>query len=171
VTSQPLPMQWTGTGFEVLRRAADAADRQYVVGEVYRVLTEEERSDLSHNHEFAFVREAWKTLPDNLAESYPSPEHLRKRALIQAGFFDEQIIDVGTNAGAIRVARDLGAFPGEEFSLVIVRGTFVIIRRAKSQSRRAMGKEMFQASKTGIMQVIADMLDVTPDDLSRAQAA
>lgn len=166
-----LPMRWTGTGFEVLRRAAKQADELYTVGEVYRVTVEEDRSDLSHNHEFAFVKEAWKTLPEVLADLYPSPDHLRKRALIEAGFYDEQIIDVGANAGAVRVARAIRAMPGEEFSLVVVRGGLVVIRRAKSQSRRAMKKEEFQASKDGILKVLADLLDVTPTQLAKAQAA
>ena len=167
----PIPMRWTGKSFACHPAHIERANRQYTVGEIYRVTNEEERSDVSHNHEFAFVNEAWKTLPDNLLDIYPSPAHLRKRALIDAGYYDEQIIDVGTNAGAERVARAIRAMPGEDFSYVVFRGCLVVIRRPKSQSKRAMGKAQFQASKTAIMGVIANLLGVETQQLQQARAA
>ena len=123
----------------------------------------------SHNHEFAWLTEAWRNLPEGLAELYPSPEHLRKRALIQCGFYDETLVDAGTKAAAIRVAAAFRA--REEFSLIAVRGPLVVIRTAKSQSRRAMDKKDFQTIKTQIMELIAGMLGVSVDELQRARAA
>lgn len=108
-------------------------------------------------------------LPEALADLYPTQEHLRKRALIEAGFYDETIIDAGTNAAALRVASAIRA--REEFSLVIVRGPAVVIRVAKSQSRRSMKKQEFQASKTAIMEVIANMIGTTAANLSQDRAA
>lgn len=164
-------MRWTGKSFACHPRHMDAANQLYKVGDVYRVLTEEERSDVSHNHEFAFVAEAWKNLPEHLADEFPSPDHLRRWALIKAGFYDEQIIDVGTRAGAERVRLGFLAAPGEAFSHIVMRGTFVVIRRAKSQSRRSMNREQFQASKQAILDILSEMLGVESGDLQRARAA
>ena len=79
------------------------------------------------------------------------------------------MVDAGTKAAAIRVAAAFRA--REEFSLIAVRGPLVVIRTAKSQSRRAMDKKEFQASKTKIMELIAGMLGVSVDELQRARAA
>ncbi len=141
------------------------ADQLFVVGEVYPLIVHEDRSSATHNHEFAWLRDAWLNLPESLADLYPTPEHLRKRALIEAGYYDETIVDAGNNAAALRVAAVFRA--REEFSLVIVRGPAVVIRTAKSQSRRAMNKKEFQESKTAIMEVIANMIGASPATLTR----
>lgn len=157
--------QWDGESFVPLPRSRKDADRHFVIGERYPLVEWKDRSWASHAHEFAWLHEAWKNLPEALAESYPSPEHLRKRALIDAGFFDEQIVDAGSNAAAIRVA---AAFRSrEEFSLVIVRGPLVVIRTAKSQSRRAMPKGEFQRSKDAILETVSALIGVAPGALVR----
>ena len=134
------------------------ADKQYVIGQRYRMVEVDERSDASHRHEFAWLKTAWDNLPEHLAAAYPSPEHLRKRALIAAGYCSQTIVDAGSHAAAERVAA--GCRYLDEFALVEVRGASVIISRAESQSRRSMGRERFQASKTAIMGIVAEMVGV-----------
>jgi hypothetical protein len=149
-------------------RSPTLADKAYTVGESYLLVPHEQRSLASHNQEFAWLKDAWLNLPENLADQYPTPEHLRKRALIDAGFYDETIVDAGTSAAAIRVA---AAFRSrEEFSLVIVRGPLVVIRTPKSQSRRSMNKQEFQASKTAILEIVSGMIGVSPDSLTSKAA-
>lgn len=162
----PLDFRWSGEAMLPLNPRA--ADRQYVIGEVYSLDHREDRSDATHKHEFAWLREAWANLPETLADLYPSPEHLRKRALIQAGYYDEEIIDVGSKAGALRVAASLRRI--DDFAYVVVRGPLVVRRTAKSQSRRSMTKQEFQASKSALMDVIAAMIGVEPRALSREAA-
>lgn len=147
------------------------AAEQFADGPVYWVNVDAERSDKTHKHEFAFVREAWKQIPETLEDQYPTADHLRKKALIQAGYFDEQVIDAGSNAAALRVCQGIRSFPGEGFSMVFVRGPFVIVRRAQSQSYRAMGAKVFQESKSAILQIIADLIGVDPATLSRQPEA
>lgn len=162
------PQGFIWDGEAMVPRSSKLADKAYTVGEGYLLVTYEPRSISSHNHEFAWLKDAWLNLPENLADQYPTPEHLRKRALIDAGFYDETIVDAGSNAAALRVA---SAFRSrEEFSLVIVRGPAVVIRTAKSQSRRSMNKKDFQASKTAILEVVSSMIGVTPEKLT-GQAA
>lgn len=124
------------------------------------------RSEKTHRHEFAWLREAWRNLPEKYADQYPSPEHLRKRALIEAGYYREEVIDAGSNAAAIRVAGYLRSH--DDFVLVIVRRALVFVRTAKSQSRRAMNKAEFQASKSAILDIVANMLGLTPAQLRSA---
>lgn len=146
-----------------------AADRAYVIGQEYSLTVWEPRSSASHNHQFAWLTEAWRNLPEPLADLYPTEEHLRKRALIEAGYYDETIIDVGNKAGALRVA---AAWRGaNDFALVIARGPVVVVRTAKSQARGKMDRKTFQESKTAIMEIVAQMIGVTPDDLRNAEAA
>lgn len=160
----PIPMIWDGESLTpVGHRSASEADKEFTIGERYSIVIHEQRSEMSHRHEFAWLHEAWANLPEDLADQYPTPEHLRKRALIQGGFYDEQIIDAGTGAAALRVAA--GIRLREPFSLIIVRGAFVVIRTAKSQSRRAMGKKEFQESKDKILEIVSAMLGITPDAL------
>lgn len=143
------------------------ARTRFVDGDDYLLLDVEERSAKSHDHEFAWLNEAWKTLPESLAEQYPTPEHLRKKALIQARFYHETVTDAGSNAAALRVASMIRA--REEFAMVFVRGAFVIVRDPKSQSRRAMEKDEFQRSKTAILEVVSELLGVLPETLSRVK--
>lgn len=147
-----------------LASLAQRCDELFVIGERYRLEEVNERSTVSHNHEFAWLNEAWKTLPEELAALYPSPEHLRKRALIQAGYYNEEVIDVGTKAGALRVASYVRG--RDDFAYVAVRGPLVFVRTAKSQARKAMNRKEFQESKTAIMEVVAEMLGVSSQTLA-----
>lgn len=167
MSAPPIPMQWTGDALVPLPRFAREADRHYTMGEVTLVAPVEERSEVSHRHEFAWIKSAWMSLPENLADDFPTSEHLRKRALVATGFYDEQIIDAGTQAAALRVAMGVRSFPGEDFSHVVTRGGLVVIRRPKSQSRRAMDKDEWQASKTAILEWVAALIEVTPEQLSK----
>jgi hypothetical protein len=139
------------------------ADETFVVGSIYWMEIENPRSGATHNHEFAWLKTAWLQLPHDIADQYPTPTSLRKRALIDAGFFDEKIVDAGTNAAALRVAAY--ARGEDEFAYVVTRGPLVVVRKAKSQSRRAMGGKDFQASKTAILEVIANLISVSPETL------
>lgn len=157
----PLAFIWDGEAFRP--KAGRLADKYFVVGEVYRLSVEEERSAASHRQFFAALNECWKQLPEDLAEQYPTPESLRKRALIEAGYYDEEIIDCGSN----KVAPNVAAFARrrDDFALIFVRDQFVIIRSAKSQSVRNMGKAKFQESKTAVLEIISQMVGVTPAQL------
>ena len=161
----PLTFSWDGEAMIPLPRLARLADERFVIGETYQLEPVLERSAASHAHEFAWLKEAWLQLPEDVADLYPTPEHLRKRALIKAGFYDEQIVDAGSNAAALRVA---AAFRSrEEFAHIVVRGGLVAIRTAKSQSRNSMKRAEFQASKDGILAVVSEMIGVTPEQLTR----
>ena len=157
----PIAFSWDGKSMVPLHPRR--ADRVYVVGERYTLVEHHERSHATHSHQFAWLKDAWMNLPEELADNYPTPEHLRKRALIDCGFFNETAIDCGSNAAALRVASHIRS--KDDFAMVFVRGVFVIERTAKSQSRRAMDAKEFNASKQAILEHIAGMIGTEPGTL------
>ena len=161
----PLPFIFTAGGrFEpATPLAAELCARHYAAGAKYLLVEHQERSLLSHNQQFAWIDEAWRQLPEKLADLYPTPEHLRKRALIEAGFYHEEAIDCGTKAAALRVAAYLRKH--DDFAHLILRGPTLLVRTAKSQSYRAMDREEFQASKSAILEIVAAMIEVAPETL------
>lgn len=165
--TRPVAFTWEGDCMKPLHPRI--ADREYVVGERYMLAPFEQRSIASHNHEFAWLHEAWASLPEHEADKHPSAEHLRKWALIQTGYSNSQSIVCSSKAEALRVAAFIR--PMDEFSVVIVHECVVTRYTAKSQSRRAMGAKEFQESKEKIMEYVAGILGVTTDDLKKVQEA
>ena len=170
--SMPLLLQYQGEGeFRTPSRYwAREADKQFVVGEHYRLAEHNDRSAASHNHYFAAISEAWENLPDHLLEEYPSPEHLRKKMLVRAGYADERSFVCTSKAEAQRLAAFLK--PVNSYAVIIVKEAVVREYTAQSQSHKAMGKQVFQESKDKVLNQIAALLGTNPEDLkSRGQAA
>lgn len=163
--SAPTPtwFQWDGEAMRPINPRA--ADRQYVVGEHYRLEHREERSEASHRQYFAALHEAWLNLPDDLAAEFPTSEHLRKFALIRAGYRDERSIIASSKAEALRVAAFVK--PMDEYAIVSVSGPAVVVLTAKSQSVRAMGKQTFQESKGAVLDLVAGLIGASRDEIAR----
>jgi len=140
-------------------------DEQFGEGEEVTMQRYEPRSGASHNHYFATIAEAWANLPDDMVERFPTPEHLRKYALIKAGYSDCRTLVCSSRAEALRVAAFIGG--GEEYLLVTVKDATVYEFRAQSQAYRAMGKARFQDSKDKTLDVISQMIGTSTDDLQK----
>lgn len=169
----PLKFRWEGDAFVPASRYwAGEADKQFVVGQIYRMTECNERSSQSHRHEFAFISEAWNSFPDHLLEQYPSPEHLRKHALIRKGYCTMKQYACPTRAEAERLMATLKENV-DTYSLVLLDAErpLVSVLTAESQSYRAMGKKRFQESKSAIMEFIGDLIGVDPADLAKVQEA
>jgi hypothetical protein len=159
--------RWEGDVFMPLRRFAKACDAEFTIGELYRLEAVAERSAKSHSHYFACVADAWANLPDDQAAQFPTSEHLRKWALIKAGYRDERSIVCASKAEAQRVAAFIK--PMDEYAVVVVREAVVLVLTAKSQSTKAMGGKDFQDSKTKVLEILSDLVGVTPKALEAAQ--
>ena len=165
----PIVFDWTDEG--VMRPKcgfSKLCDKQYVVGESYRLEVVEQRSMQSHNHYFAVVEEAWRNLPETIADRWPTAEHLRKWALVQAGYRDEATFVCKTKAEALRFAAFMRSL--EEYAVVVVDRCIVTRCVAKSQSLRAMPGKEFQASKVAVLDVLAKLIGVSSEDLKRNAA-
>lgn len=149
-----LTFVWNGEAMEPLDPRT--ANRQYAVGETYRLIPHEERSKTSHNHYFACVVEAWKNLSEHDAERYPTSEHLRKWALVRAGYRNERAFACDTARQAMQIAAAVKAV--DEYAVVVVRGSVVMVYTAKSQSSQAMGKAVFQKSKDDVLGILSQLI-------------
>lgn len=141
------------------------AHRQYKEGEVYQLEPQEERSKKSEAHYFAAIKEVWGNLDEELIEKIPTPEILRKYALIKKGYRNERSISSPSSEEAQKVA--VFAKSRDEFSIIIVAGCLVTIYTAESQSRSEMGKDRFQKSKNDVLILLAGLIGVTVEDLGR----
>lgn len=155
--SAPLLLaQWTGEAFAVMPRFAKLADEQFVVGEIYAVHAQEQRSAKSHAHLFAVVKDAWANLRPPLSERFRSPEALRKWCLIRAGYYRERTITLPTTENAQAVAAFAQGL--DEFAVIDVVANVVTIYTAQSQSVQAMGPDEFRRSKTAVFSILDEML-------------
>lgn len=166
----PLPFTWDGEAMQVRPGFQRQADGQFVIGETYRLEVVEARSEVSHRHEFAWLREAWSSLPFDLAMLHPTPEHLRKWALIQAGFCTVTDYACMFKTEAKRLAETLRQ-QTDEYAVVIVSDTVVRVVKPESQSMKAMGNERFKASKAAILEVVSALIEVPAETLAEQRAA
>lgn len=165
-TPQPILCEWVGDAFIPVGPSwAKAADKDYIVHERYRIAPVEVRSKRSHNHYFAAVADAWKNLPKEYTERFPTAEHLRKWCLIKRGWRDERTIVCSSKAEAQRMAAFMK--PLDEYAVIVAKEAVVVHWTAKSQSARAMGKQDFQQSKDDVLDELAQMLGTTADDLKK----
>jgi len=162
-------MAFVWNGEAMIPARPKAADKAFVIGRRYWLEEVSDRSWISHRHEFAWIAEAWNNLPAAVAETFPSPEHLRKGALIATGWFREMVIEAGSAAAALRVAAY--AKGRDEFAHVVTRGPTVVVRWARSQRMHGldkMDKAEFQQSKDDILGWISNLIGVSPEQLRGA---
>lgn len=168
---QPCEFIWDGEAMHTAPRFRALASSQYKSGEQYRLEVIERRSSASHAHYFAVINNAWQNLPETwVPEDRVDPpqnaEQLRKWALIKTGWCDEQTIECDTPSDA----RLMAAFTRKldrDYSEIKVRGSTVIFRRAKSQSRHAMNAEDFKKSKADVLDLLAFIVGVTRMQLDK----
>lgn len=163
------PMPFVYDGEAMVPKFPKQADHHYVVGETVYLEPFLARSKRSHDHYFAVVEEAWKNLPEDMAERFAQPDPLRYFALIKTGFRSEENIVCTSQAEALRWAEVIRR--RSPYAITTVAGGVVRIWEAESQSLKAMGRERFQASKTAVLDFLAQMIGVDPVELSRARAA
>lgn len=161
----PVEMVWDG---DVLRPVspywARRADKEFVRGEVLRITNTPERSYKSHARFFAVLNEAWKNMPPLMADRFPSPDHLRRFALIKAGYFNSQSMPCGSPAAARRMAAFVR--PLDEFAIVTVDGSVVSVFTAKSMSHAEMDKATFRDASDKVLDVVAALISVSRQELS-----
>jgi len=153
--SETFPLLYEGNG---LFRCLHPKRVKLDVGAVHGWQIAENRSSESHRHFFAVVNEAWRNLPEDLADDFPSPEHLRKWALIKAGFCSETRIVCANNSEAMTLATKAKSM--DKYSIVAIDGKAVTIWTADSQRRDAMGRKTFQEAKERALHIISNLLGV-----------
>ena len=163
----PIPLVYEGAGRFVAPNAYWRAlcDERFEKNYRYVFVPQLERSWKSHKHFFASIQEAWSNLPERYVKDYPSPEHLRKSALVACGYYTQRQFVCAKGSEALKLA----AFLREDkdtFAIIGVHDTTVVERRPLSQSVKTMGREKFQASKTDVMSYAWGIVGVDPREAS-----
>ncbi|PSH68559.1 hypothetical protein CU102_12405 [Phyllobacterium brassicacearum] len=171
MNSRPISFQYEGEGIFKPSSGfyAKLADEHFVIGEHYKLLEHRERSDNSHRHYFASIKNGFDNLHDSMLGEYPTVEHLRKKALIRTGYRDERSIVCASKAEAERVAAFIR--PIDDYCVVVPLNCVVHVMTAKSQSVKAMGAAEFQKSKEAVLIFIDDLLGVEHGATARSEAA
>ncbi len=164
----PFPLTYLGNGrFETTSKYhVDRLAQLYGQGEVITVEEVQDRSPKSHAHYFAVIAEAWQNLPENLADDYPNPETLRKRALIRTGFCSMTEVLCASNAEATKAAAAFSA--ADPYCLCEIADRALRIWRADSQSVKAMGAKRFAESKEKVFHWISNLIGA---DIAKDRAA
>ena len=149
-----------------LGRHVARCNETLTVGEIYRCEVIEERSMRSHRHYFATMHEAWLNLPDHLALQFANDTALRKHALILTGYRKERKLALSSPEEARKVAAFLKPRGGDDYAIISVNGNVVVEWTAMSQSAREMKGPTFQKSKDDTLDFIANLVGVTPEQLT-----
>lgn len=169
----PILVRFTGDVFEPANvPMLTRAQKHFETGEVYAIEFADPPSDVTKRHFFAVINDSWKNLSNeplpgknwSLADRYPSPEHLRKWAIVKAGYADESMVPCDTDEMADRVvmmARRLDTY------CVISRpeGSNVV-RIWTAQSITKMDRRTFQNCKTLVFGILSDLIGVEPHTLA-----
>jgi hypothetical protein len=148
--------EWDGDALRPLARFHNLINSEFVVGERYRADVQEDRSWVSHKHQFAWLHEAWLSLPEHVAARFLNEDHLRKHALIAGGFCDSTSIACSSRAEAERWFKFLTK--DDPYCIVRIEGGTIMKFTAQSQSTRAMGKQRFQQSKEAVLDYVDGLL-------------
>jgi hypothetical protein len=157
--------KWNGHAHVPMARFKKQCEETFVVDQIYLLDEAKGRSSKSHDHFFCCVLEAYKNLPDDIADEYISVEQFRKKCLIRAGYADERSIVCSSKAEAVRIAAFVR--PMDCYAIVVPSECVVTVYTAKSQSLKAMGGQDFQESKEKTLQIMAEMIGITVEELSR----
>ena len=162
-----LRMTWDGEVFRPVGPVwARRADQSLVVDQEYFVTAAQERSTNSHRHFFSCVREAWASLPDDLAKRWPTADHLRRYCLIKTGFYTSHQLVCSNKREAERITAFMA--PTAEYSIITVDGKIVTRFDAKTQSYKAMDKAEFQRSKQAVLDYLSELIGAEREQLEAA---
>lgn len=163
-------------------RFARIAEAQFKDGETYPLEVKEQRSSQEHRHYFAVINNAFDNISDEETLSVLStPNKLRQWALICSGWCDVTVFGPMPYRTALncaqRAAENFRRY--DDYVEITVHrnrdddgnldGTAnVVIKIAKSQSRVAMDKENFRASKRDVLDILAGQIHVKRKDLEKS---
>lgn len=140
--------------------AMTQAKRQYEADEEYALGPVEERSQASHNAFFAELHQYWSNLPEKIAARWLNESHFRYWCLIETSHYVESEVDCASEKHATQLVAIIKSF--DVYARFMIRGSKVIIRRAKSQSRKSMKKAEFEQAKRDVLDLAASFVSVSP---------
>ena len=155
----PIPARFVDGAWRPLPRFARVVAEHYVAGEIYHLVVEKTRSPKSHRHFFAIINDVFENLPEHETR-WMTAEHMRKWALIKAGYADIATFPCASAAEALRWAPILAA--ADSYAIVVPRGSVVTRYTAQSIAWANMGHLDFQELKDKVFRILSDLIAVEP---------
>lgn len=162
--TSPITYQWTGTAMMPATQCLERCRNMFKVGGVYTLEAPKGRTRDSHKHYFACINAAWQNLPEDQADRFPSPDHLRKWALVRSGYADETAVVCDTEDAAFKVAAMARKLDG--YAVITCRANTVRTFTARTQTEQAMDAKDFQRSKEAVLMTLARLIGSDPVQLS-----
>lgn len=116
---------------------------------------------------FATVHDVWDNLPDT-QKAFPSEEHLRKTALVKAGWADhsQTILDTPGDAKKFGVmVRKVDAY-----AIITISGNVVDVWTARSIATGRITSEEFKPVKLRALKWLDSLVGLTPEQLEEARS-
>lgn len=139
-------------------------ERQYALDESYALGPVDGVSSASRGGFFASVKEAWSNLPDDDTR-FPTPEHLRKRALVQAGWATHTQTVMDTKKDAVAFAKGLRRV--DEYAVIKVSRNVVDCWIAKSIATGQISGDEFRGVKTRALDWVASLAGTNRAELEQ----
>ncbi len=156
---------WDGEAFYPEARFQWQCQQDYAVGEKYQFEALPMRSIRSHNHFFISIEDAWLNIRDDYPKKFPSPEHLRKWALVECGYCTERVTVYDTAKDARQAAKEIRE--ENPHDVMQVKGNILYKWRPLSQKVLQMDAVKFQKSKTDVLDLLASMIGVRQKQLGK----
>ena len=163
--NQPYRCIWTGNSFIPDEQSLFRCRQNLGEGEVVLLQRHEDISQATMGHYHVTLTDLWRQLPENLMSEYPTYDAFRAKLLIKAGFCHMKDMVTESPATARAVAGFARAI--NPYSVVEVRGNVIRVFTARSQSKAAMNKKEFQASKDAVLEIAAGLVGVTVDQATK----
>lgn len=140
-------------------RYRKVAERQFGAGGEYVLEPVEERSMALHSRYFATLHDLFQNVPEKMQARWPTEKHFRAWLLIECNWFNEDEFELGSDKQAMNLAKLIRT--EDAFARISVHGNKVIIRRARSQSRKAMGAVDFKKSQEDVLDLAGQLVGVS----------
>lgn len=129
-----------------------------------------DHSDAARRRFFAIIKDAHDNLPSLMQSLTPSPEHLRKLALIKAGHCETRVTDCGTKRAAIEVSALAKSL--DDYAVTQIDGQVVTVWTARSIRKRVCPKAVFLPLTERVYAWLNEFLgyDVEASDVGKAAA-
>jgi hypothetical protein len=162
-----LPYVWDGEAMIPDAKFKKLAERQFIKGERYVLEAHDQVSHKERAHYHATIAEAHSNLEGDVLERYPTPEHLRKWALVKAGWRTVQHQSFDTEARANWVATMIRS--KDAFAVVTVQGKLVTVYTPRSQrvGPGCMTREEWQQSKRDVLDIVSGTIGVSRKALEK----
>lgn len=169
---RPLPFEWNGEAMIPSERFRALAKRQFVKGRSYVLEPHDPVTHKERGFYFASIKEAHDNLSPEAVANYPTPEDLRKWALIKAGWRHENFTVCESADQAAMLAAFLRKLPGHK--IIDLRDNVVRLYLARSQKigdpdDGYMTQEEWKKSKQDVLDVLSQTIGVTRRELEKQE--